>query len=274
MSKLFSVIVSTYNSESLLEKVLIGFNNQTYQNFELIVADDGSNHKTSNLIKKIKPSVFYRIIHVWHTDKGFQKTKILNKAIAKSNGIYIVFTDGDCIPRSDFLEVHNKFKQKGYFLSGGYFKLDKVLSSLITKDDILSGRCFKYSWLKQKGLSDSIKNIKILSNLFFSQILNSLTPTRPSWNGHNSSGWRKDIININGFDERMKYGGEDRELGERLINNRIKPKQIRFSAICLHLYHERNYVNEYSWNQNNIIRKATKSNNKIWTNYGLVKEKN
>ena len=54
MSKLFSVIVSTYNSESLLEKVLIGFNNQTYQNFELIVADDGSNHKTSNLIKKIK----------------------------------------------------------------------------------------------------------------------------------------------------------------------------------------------------------------------------
>ena len=45
MSYSFSVIVSTFNSELWLHKVLIGFNNQTYKDFELIVADDGSNHK-------------------------------------------------------------------------------------------------------------------------------------------------------------------------------------------------------------------------------------
>ena len=57
MSYSFSVIVSTFNSELWLHKVLIGFNNQTYKDFELIVADDGSNHKTRDLIEKIKPFI-------------------------------------------------------------------------------------------------------------------------------------------------------------------------------------------------------------------------
>ncbi|MFL2632410.1 MAG: hypothetical protein ACJ0NC_00765 [Candidatus Marivariicella sp.] len=68
--------------------------------------------------------------------------------------------------------------------------------------------------------------------------------------------------------------GKIGELGERLINFGIRPKQIRYSAICLHLYHERSYVNENSWNQNNIIRSETRIQKLEWTNYGLVKDKN
>ena len=274
MSYSFSVIVSTFNSELWLHKVLIGFNNQTYKDFELIVADDGSDHKTRDLIEKIKYNVFYKITHVWQPDHGFQKTIILNKALLKSNGNYIVFTDGDCIPRSDFLETHNKFKQIGFFLSGGYFKLNEYISKLINVEDISSENCFKYNWLKENGLVNSIKNLKILSNDTLAKILNTITTTRPSWNGHNSSGWRKDIFSVNGFDERMNYGGEDRELGERLTNFGIRPKQIRYSAICLHLHHERSYVSENSWNENNKIRSETRIQKLKWTNYGLVKDKN
>ncbi len=274
MSYSFSVIVSTFNSELWLHKVLIGFNNQTYKDFELIVADDGSDHKTRDLIEKIKHNVFYKITHVWQPDHGFQKTIILNKALLKSNGNYIVFTDGDCIPRSDFLETHNKFKKNGFFLSGGYFKLNEDLSKLINIEDISSENCFKYNWLRENGLVMSIKNLKILSNDTLAKIFNSITTTRPSWNGHNSSGWRKDIFSVNGFDERMKYGGEDRELGERLTNFGIRPKQIRYSAICLHLHHKRSYVNQNSWNQNNRIRSETRIQKLKWTNYGLVKDKN
>ena len=42
----------------------------------------------------------------------------------------------------------------------------------------------------------------------------------------NVSGWKQDIINVNGFDERMQYGGEDREIGERLMNKGVMLKQI------------------------------------------------
>ena len=273
MSCLISVIVSTYNSELWLNKVLIGFNNQTFRDFEILVADDGSNQKTKDLIKRIKPNLFYKIKHVWHPDNGFQKTIILNKALSQTKGKYIVFTDGDCIPKADFLEKHNKFKQTGFFLSGGCFRLNGYLSNLINEDDILSENCFSYSWLRIKGLPISFKNLKILVNDFFAETLNLITTTRPSWNGHNSSGWKKDIISVNGFDERMRYGGEDRELGERLINLGIRSKQIRYSAICLHLYHERSYVNENSWKKNNKIRSETRSKKLIRTKFGLIKDK-
>ena len=71
----------------------------------------------------------------------------------------------------------------------------------------------------------------------------------------------------------MRYGGEDRELGERLINLGIRSKQIRYSAICLHLYHERSYVNENSWKKNNKIRSETRSKKLIRTKFGLIKDK-
>ena len=46
-----SIIISTYNAEEWLEKVLIGYNNQTFLNFEMVIADDGSRESTKKLIK-------------------------------------------------------------------------------------------------------------------------------------------------------------------------------------------------------------------------------
>jgi hypothetical protein len=63
--------------------------------------------------------------------------------------------------------------------------------------------------------------------------MNWVTPTKKTWNGHNSSGFKSDIVDINGFNNDMQYGGEDRELGERLFNKQIFSKQIRYAAICI-----------------------------------------
>jgi len=221
-----SVIISTYNAEAWLEKVLWGYYNQSFKNFEVVIADDGSGPKTKALIDALKKELNYSIVHVWQEDNGFQKTKILNKAILKCSGDYIVMSDGDCIPRKDFLTIHNMYKEKGYFLSGGYFKLPINISTLISKEDILSEKCFDIEWLIENGLKKSFKNNKLSSKGFKSRLLNYITPTNASWNGHNSSGWKADILEVNGFDERMGYGGQDRELGERLFNSGIKSKQL------------------------------------------------
>ncbi len=103
--------------------------------------------------------------------------------------------------------------------------------------------------------------------------MNRITTTRATWNGHNASAWRDDLHRVNGFDERMKYGGEDRELGERLINAGIKPKQIRFSAICVHLDHDRGYVDKAAWRFNDELRKVTRREKRIWTDFGIESEK-
>ena len=264
-----SVILSTYNSIQWLEKVLWGFSRQSFIDFEIVIADDGSKNETKEKIDLLRKLISIPIIHVWHEDDGFQKTKILNKAILATNSDYIIFTDGDCIPRYDFVETHYKYREKGYFLSGGYFKLPMDLSILITKEDILNQNCFNIEWLKAKGYKSNLKSLKLSTSSFFEKFLNIITTTKPTWNGHNSSGWKNDLLSVNGFNEEMKYGGEDRELGERLVHLGLSGKQIRYSAICVHLDHARSYVSEEVWRKNDAIRAFTKANKVIKTPNGL-----
>ena len=182
-------------------------------------------------------------------------------------------TDGDCIPRKDFLEIHAKYAQKGRFLSGGYCKLSMKLSSEISKDDILSGRCFNLKWLKSIDTLNLSNKLKIGATDLSANILDFFSPTNASFNNCNSSGFREDMIAINGYDERMKYGGPDREFGERLENNGIKGKQIRHKAIVLHLDHPRGYKTPESLAANLAIRKEVKNKKIVWTPFGIIKDK-
>ena len=266
-----SVIVSTYNAEEWLKKVLWGFNCQIFKDFEVVVADDGSGPKTKELLDKLSKEVFYPIVHVWQEDDGFQKSRILNKAVEACNAEYIIMTDGDCIPREDFVEVHYINKEKGYFISGGYYMLPMNISKMITLEDIEKQHCFNIHWLKEQGIPKTFKNNKLTASGMISKLLNTFTPTNASWNGHNSSGWKKDILNVNGFDERMQYGGQDRELGERLFNFGVKSKQLRYSAVCVHLDHKRGYKTPESIAKNQAIRKETRTNKVVWTHYGITK---
>lgn len=269
-----SVIISTYNSPEWLEKVLWGYEVQSYHNFEVVIADDGSGPETFKSIEKFKSNSKLALVHVWHEDRGFQKSEILNKAIEAASGDYLIFSDGDCIPRWDFVEVHVRYAEKGYFLSGGYFMLPMATSKKITRDDIHSGRSFSVQWLQENGLKWTYKVMKLLSNRQLGIVLNFMTPTKATWNGHNSSGWKSDILAINGFNEDMQYGGQDRELGERLMNKGLKGKQIRYSAICIHLDHKRGYKTDESIRKNRMIRKETRQKRKTWTDKGIVKEGN
>ena len=76
--------------------------------FDIVVADDGSDERTQHIIECAKRDTGLTIKHVWHEDSGFQKSAILNKATLAAEGEYLIFTDGDCIPRHDFVQTHYK----------------------------------------------------------------------------------------------------------------------------------------------------------------------
>lgn len=99
--------------------------------------------------------------------------------------------------------------------------------------------------------------------------MNLITPAKSSWNGCNSSGWKIDLMRTNGFNENLRYGGEDRELGERLNNLKIYGKQIRYSAICIHLDHERPYKEEETIKANKQFRKTIRHSGQYLTENGL-----
>jgi hypothetical protein len=167
--------------------------------------------------------------------------------------------------------VHVKRAQQGYFLSGGYFMLPMTTSKAITRADIETGSAFDVAWLKANGLPSTYKALKLTTSGIGEKFLNAITPTKATWNGHNSSGWKRDVVAVNGFNEQMQYGGQDRELGERMMNSGIRGRQIRYSAVCIHLDHKRGYKTAESIAKNKAIRKETRLTRKTWTESGIVK---
>lgn len=264
-----SVIFTTYNSPQWLEKVLIGFFNQTYQDFEIVIADDGSKEPTTQLIKEMTLKSPVPVQHIWHEDNGFQKCKIMNKAILAAKGEYLIFTDGDCIPRNDFVETHIKLSERNAYLSGGYFKLPMDISEEITEEDIVQQKPFQTDWLVQKGMEKTHKFMKLTSKKAWASFLNLISPARKTWNGHNASCYKEHILAVNGFEERMQYGGQDCEFGDRLINLGLKSKRIRYSTICVHLEHERGYITPEMLANSHAIREETKKHKRIKAELGL-----
>lgn len=268
-----SVIFTTYNQPEWLRKVLIGFCFQTFTDFEVIIADDGSGEDTHRVVSEMTQRAPYPIQHIWHPDNGYQKCQILNKAIRASRAEYLVFTDGDCIPRSDFLQTHWENRAPNRFLSGGLTRLPMPISKAISDQDISSGECFSRSYLNKlvPGVTLPFAK-KLIKNKCISTLLNTLTTAKASWNGSNASTYKAHILAVNGMDERMLYGGQDRELGERLTNLGIRGKHVRYKAILLHLDHKRGYMTDEGWKLNYGIRNETKQSHSTWTRYGLLKQ--
>jgi glycosyltransferase involved in cell wall biosynthesis len=267
-----SVILSTFNSPAWLENALWGYASQSHRNFEILVADDGSSDETRQRIDVMRVRTGMTIRHIWHEDRGFRKCTILNRAIEAAGADYLVFSDGDCIPRHDFLGVHARLARLGTFLSGGLYRLPMLASQRITRDDIVCGRATDSAWLRSVGVGWSPKLFKLSCRPPLSRWLDWLTPTKATWNGHNSSGWKADILAVNGFDERMEWGAEDREMGERLVHLGVRPVQIRYRAACVHLDHDRAYVRQEALVRNREIWVHTKRTRATWTDFGIRKD--
>ncbi len=264
-----SVILSTYNAPRWLEKLFWGFSAQHHRDFELIVADDGSTEETRETLERARAETGMAIRHVRHEDRGFRKCEILNKAILQARNDYLVFTDGDCIPRADYLAVHVDEARPGTFLTGSAIRLPMSTSRAITRDDVASGRCFSWRWLREHGLPATHRNLKIRARPPWDRWLNRLPTARANFLGCNASAWRKDVLEVNGFDHRLAWGGLDRELGVRLKNSGVRARRVRYTAHVLHLDHSRGYADPAIAASNRRLRIYNERNGITRTEHGI-----
>ncbi len=265
-----AVIITTYNQPEWLEKVLWGYACQTTDRFQVLVADDGSADATRRVIERARADFGDRLGHVWHDDKGFRKCQILNQAILAAESDYLIFTDGDCIPRNDFVRVHMELAEAGRFLSGGVVWLPEKLSHQITRADIEAQRIADRGWLRAHGWKGGRRRLRLIRGQRLSAVLDWLTPTGPSFNGHNASVWRAAMLEANGFDAEMGYGGLDRALGERLQNLGLGGKQVRHRAVCFHLDHDRPYRKPDVVRRNREIRARIRQSGEVRARAGIA----
>ena len=93
------MIVPVYNEESTIEVCLRALENQTISRdqYEVIVIDDGSTDRTSELIR-----AFPKVRYLQQAHKGPASAR--NLGAQQANGRFLVFTDGDCVAQYDWLE--------------------------------------------------------------------------------------------------------------------------------------------------------------------------
>lgn len=142
----------------------------------------------------------------------------------------------------------------------------------LNTSEIASGKASDVGWLASRGMHLSPKWHWLRERPWAAAILDRLTTTRPTFNGHNASAWKRDVLRVNGFDERMGYGGMDREMGERLENLGVRGLQIRHRAVCIHLDHDRDYVSAEAIRKNQAIRRSTRHFGSTRTPYGVVQD--
>lgn len=227
-----SLILSTYNRARYLELSLLGYMRQTHKDFEVIVVDDGSTDGTDKVIERYKTRASFPIKHLWQENRGFRKARILNEGIKASRYDYVVFSDGDCIPKADFISAHVSNSGENYILGGGHVRLPKDYSDALTPGAVSNGAFEEYL------TPDVMAGLrwKQRKNIFYMLVGKK---RRPKFLGLNFSVPKKALYEVNGFDENYEgWGQEDSDLRERLKRLGLKPKSILTRAIVFHLYHE------------------------------------
>ena len=263
------VVLSTYNWPAALERSLHGYAVQRYRDFHVIVADDGSGPETAAVIDQVRRDTALRIEHVWHEDRGFRKSEILNRAIIAAEADYLIFSDGDTIPEPDLVGIHARHAEPRRFLAGGYVKLPRRLSERITVDDVRSGRATSLTWLMLHGFVPPSKPQRWAPDAL-GIVFDRITTTPARWHGNNASTFREYLIEANGFDMEMGYGGQDAALGDRLENLGIRPKRIRHRCVAVHLWHERPWRDAEVRRRNDEIRRRIREQNEVRATLGIA----
>lgn len=268
---MISVVVSTYNAPDRLEKALWGFSAQTDRRFELLIADDGSTKATRDVVDRMRAETGMEIRHLWHPDEGFRKTVICNRAFAEAAYDYILVTDGDCIPRADLVATHLRFRRPGCYLGSTALRLPANAADAISKEEILSGRIFNFGWLWRQGFVVEPQLLRLACPGRIQPVANRCLCRNSRFHGANSSAWKSDILWVNGYDERLSYGGQDAELGYRLRHAGVRPIKVRCSAHCLHIDHERAYAPPEVRRVTREAVERTRQSEVAFTPYGIVK---
>lgn len=256
-----SLLISTYNWVESLDLILLSVSNQEVLPDEIVIADDGSSQETKDLIDSYKSKFSIPIHHVWQEDKGFRKSKILNKAIALCNGDYIIQVDGDCILHKNFVQDHITNAKKGYYLYGSRVNILPNFVEAVFADKKIN---FTFFSKEIKNRTRSL-HIPFLSKFYKPHKLYS-----SKFRGCNVSFWKNDAILINGYNEDYEgWGREDSDFAIRLGNLGIFAKRLRYSGIVYHIYHKTN--SKHNFEANDKMQNETIENEIVKVTNGIDK---
>ncbi len=128
-----SIIIATYNREKFLREAIASVFKQTYQDFELIIVDDGSIDNTRQLVTEFHDT---RLRYIYQNNKG--RSNARNVGLKHAKGSYFTFLDSDDVYLPEKLALQVAYLDK-------HTHVGMVYSSAYCIDDIGDLIPYKYT---------------------------------------------------------------------------------------------------------------------------------
>lgn len=224
-----TLIITVYKDYEALNLVLNSVLRQHQLPQQVILAHDTVDGGIQPILDQY--SSHLDLHHINQMDTGFNKNRILNKAILESKHEYLIFIDGDCFLHKRFIEEHRKHLTNGIFTAGRRIDLDAKTSREVRQNGI-----------QQLNLLRMLRNrTKRIEEAFYLKTPLISSSKTPNLLGCNMGWCKSDLKALNGFD--MDYTlpgyGEDTDLEFRAIKSGMVAKNMRWKALQYHLHHER-----------------------------------
>jgi glycosyltransferase involved in cell wall biosynthesis len=241
-----TVVVATYEWPEALDVVLRALSEQRDRPVEVIVADDGSGGDTAEVVARWAGELNTR--HVWQPQDGFRKARLLNRAVLASSGDYLIFLDGDCVPRTGWVSSIRRAALPGWFVASKRLHLSEGFSRRVLEGARPVWRWSSFDWVVRAPRA------LVTSPPMQSNRPGVLLPVRDRdrpWRsgagnfqppymgyGYTFGVWRSDLEGVNGFDMRLcGWDGEDVDIAQRLLAVGLRCGWPGPDASVLHLWH-------------------------------------
>jgi glycosyltransferase involved in cell wall biosynthesis len=112
----FSVVIPVYNRPREVDELLESLTRQTYDNFEVLIIEDGSEDRCENIVEQYTDQLNIRYYYKENSGQGFSR----NFGFKRANGDYFVVFDSDClIPPHYFETVNSHLEEHSLDAYGG-----------------------------------------------------------------------------------------------------------------------------------------------------------
>lgn len=246
-----AVILTTYQRPAHLERSLLSLANQrgVEGKFEVIVADDGSTDRTSQVVQEFTRTANFPLLWVTHPHGGFRVAFCRNEGVRASSAPYFLFTDSDCLFPADHLQQHLCARRPGIIRAGDCFRFDQPTTDRIDADAIRSGEFVK--WIARAERNRIIRNR--IKGQYYQWIRH---PKKPKLTGFNIGIARDDFEAVNGFDEDfVGWGCEDDDLAFRLRKIGRRIASVLSYTQGYHLWHPSDPSRPAKWTEGPNVRR-------------------
>jgi glycosyltransferase involved in cell wall biosynthesis len=232
-----SVVVNTHERPRALDAVLRSLAEQSDPAFDVVVADDGSGPETRRVVERWSGAFEGRLRHEWQPDEGFRLALARNRGALAARGDFLVFLDGDVVPRSRFVQAMRASARPGWFVAGRRLELSEPLTERVLAEGLPIHELSFAAWLRWKSEVTPLSALTARDRRVVGGSAPEFEPHARAY-GFLLGVSRADFERANGYDTRfVGWGEEDVDLAMRLRRLGLRCGHAGPNATVLHLWH-------------------------------------